>query len=85
MSDEPATRALAVVEHVVRNLATDADAVRIEIESKGDDEVLLLVHADASDMGRIIGKRGRVIQAVRQVARAAGSLDGVRTQVDTVD
>ena len=39
--------------------------------ARGD--VTLLVHASPGDMGRIIGKRGRVIQAMRQVARAAGS------------
>lgn len=85
MSEVDGGRAAAVVEHVIRSLATEPDAVRIEVEARGDDEVVVLVHADSSDMGRIIGKRGRVIQAVRQVARAAGSLDGVRTAVDVVE
>lgn len=77
-------RVQAVVEHVVRSLATVPDAVRVEVES-GEGDVVVSIHADQSDMGRIIGKRGRVIQAVRQVARAAGSLDGVRTTVDVVE
>lgn len=85
MSDASGGRAAAVVEHVIKNLATEPDAVRIEVESKGDDEVMILVHADPADMGRIIGKRGRVIQAVRQVARAAGSVDGLKTAVDVVE
>ena len=42
------------------------------------DDVTLLVHASPGDMGRLIGKRGRVIQALRQVGRAAGSTEGVR-------
>ena len=59
-------RALAVVEHVTRNLADEPDAIEVDVEERRD-EVALLVHADPSDMGRLIGKRGRVIQALRQV------------------
>jgi predicted RNA-binding protein YlqC (UPF0109 family) len=81
---EHGTRAQAVVEHVVRSLATVPEAVRVDAE-EGGGEVVLSIHADQSDMGRIIGKRGRVIQAVRQVARAAGALDDVRTSVDVVE
>ncbi len=36
-------------------------------------------------MGRIIGKRGRVIQALRQLGRAAGSTEGVRINVDVAE
>jgi predicted RNA-binding protein YlqC (UPF0109 family) len=36
-------------------------------------------------MGRIIGKRGRVIQALRQVGRAAGSTEDVRITVDVAE
>ena len=49
------------------------------------DTVTLLIHASPGDMGRIIGKRGRVIQALRQVGRAAGSTEGVRITVDVAE
>lgn len=78
-------RAEAVVEHVVRSLATEPEAVRVEAEPGSRGDVALRVHADPSDLGRIIGRRGRVIQAVRQVARAAGALDEVTTTVDVVE
>ena len=45
----------------------------------------LLIHASPGDMGRIIGKRGRVIQALRQLGRAAGSTEGVRVTVDVAE
>ena len=48
-------------------------------------EVALLVHANPDDMGRLIGKRGRVIQALRQLVRAAGTADGVKANVDIVE
>jgi predicted RNA-binding protein YlqC (UPF0109 family) len=79
------SRAESVVEHVVRSLATEPDAVRVETEPGSHGDVALRVHADSSDLGRIIGRRGRVIQAVRQVARAAGALDEVTTTVDVVE
>ena len=78
-------RASAVVEHVTRNLADDPDAIDVDVERARDDEVALLVHASPGDMGRIIGKRGRVIQALRQVVRAAGSADGVKVNVDVAE
>jgi predicted RNA-binding protein YlqC (UPF0109 family) len=77
-------RARAVVEHVTRNVAEDPDAVDVEVHERGSD-VQLLIHANPSDMGRLIGKRGRVIQALRQVTRAAGASEGVKATVDVVE
>jgi predicted RNA-binding protein YlqC (UPF0109 family) len=77
-------RAVAVTEYVTRNLADDPDAIEVDVEERGD-EIALMVHANPSDMGRLIGKRGRVIQALRQLVRAAGTADGVRANVDIVE
>ena len=60
---------------MTRAIADEPDAVEVELVERRD-EVSLLVHADPSDMGRLIGKRGRVIQALRQVSRAAGAAEG---------
>ena len=77
-------RSVAVAEYVTRNLADDPDAIDIEVDERGD-EVALSVHANPSDMGRLIGKRGRVIQALRQLVRAAGTADGVKANIDIVE
>jgi predicted RNA-binding protein YlqC (UPF0109 family) len=77
-------RALAVTEYVTRNLADDPDAIEVHVEERRD-EVALMVHANPNDMGRLIGKRGRVIQALRQLVRAAGTADGVKANVDIVE
>jgi predicted RNA-binding protein YlqC (UPF0109 family) len=77
-------RAVAVTEYVTRNLADDPDAIEVDVEDRGG-EVALMVHANPSDMGRLIGKRGRVIQALRQLVRAAGTADGVKANVDIVE
>ncbi len=77
-------RAKAVVEHVTRSIADEPDAVEVQMtERRG--EVSIIVHADKSDMGRLIGKRGRVVQALRQVTRAAGAAEDIRASVDIVE
>lgn len=77
-------RAVAVTEYVTRNLADDPDAIEVVVEERRG-EIALLVHANPDDMGRLIGRRGRVIQALRQLVRAAGSADGEKTNVDIVE
>jgi uncharacterized protein len=77
-------RAQAVVEHVARSVADEPEAIHVDVEERHG-EVALLVHASPSDMGRLIGKRGRVIQALRQVVRAAGAAEGVKANVDVVE
>jgi uncharacterized protein len=77
-------RAAAVVEHVARALVEDPDGVDVAArEDRG--HVTLTIHASPGDMGRLIGKRGRVIQAVRQLARAAAAADNTRATVDVAD
>jgi predicted RNA-binding protein YlqC (UPF0109 family) len=76
--------AKAVVEHVTRSIAEEPDAVEVDLVERSG-EIALLVHADPSDMGRLIGKRGRVVQALRQVTRAAGAAEGIKVAVDIIE
>jgi predicted RNA-binding protein YlqC (UPF0109 family) len=77
-------RARAVVEHVARHLVDDPDGIFVDASERGG-SVTLLVHASPGDLGRIIGKRGRVIQALRQVGRAAGATENVRITIDVAE
>jgi predicted RNA-binding protein YlqC (UPF0109 family) len=78
-------RARASVEYIARHLVDDAEGVFVDASERGANHVALLVHASPGDLGRIIGKRGRVIQAIRQVARVAGSTEDVRVSVDVAE
>ena len=73
-----------VLEYVARQIVDDPDAVVIE---SGSDRgrVDLRLHVAPDDMGKVIGKRGRVAQAIRTVVRAAGAREGVEATVDIVD
>jgi len=79
-----AARARATVEHIARHLVDDPDGIFVDANDRRD-TVALLVHASPGDLGRIIGKRGRVIQSIRQLARAAGSTEGAKVSVDVAE
>jgi predicted RNA-binding protein YlqC (UPF0109 family) len=75
--------AISVLNFVVRQLVEDPDAVSIELDDRGRRPVLN-VHVGAGDMGRVIGKRGRVAQSIRTVVRAA-AVTGGDVEVEFLD
>jgi len=80
----PAPIATAVLEHVVRSIVDDPDAVAVE-SSEGRNRIRLEVRVGPNDLGRVIGKRGKTAQAIRTLVRAAASRDGVEVDVDFAD
>jgi predicted RNA-binding protein YlqC (UPF0109 family) len=74
----------AVLEYLARSIVDDPDAVVIDVE-EGRRATTLRLHVAPEDMGKVIGKRGRVAQAIRTVVRAAGARDQVSVDVDIVD
>ncbi len=81
---DPAPTAISVLDLLVTSLVDDPDAVRIDpIEQRG--RVRLEVRVGPEDMGRVIGKRGRVANAIRTVVRAAAVRDGVDVDVEFED
>ena len=82
--DEPAPTAISVLDLIVTSLVDDPDAVRIDpIEQR--DRIRLEVRVGPDDMGRVIGKRGRVANAIRTVVRAAAVRDDVNVDVEFED
>ncbi len=76
--------AISVLDYVTRAIATEPDSVVVETDDRGR-SLRFRIHVAPGDMGRMIGRRGRVAQAIRTVVRVAGSRDGVDTNVDFVD
>ena len=79
-----AATAQAVCEYIVKQLVDDPDAVSVELIER-DSGIRLDVTVGDGDMGRVIGKRGRVARAIRNVANAAGDEEGVAVDVDFLD
>jgi predicted RNA-binding protein YlqC (UPF0109 family) len=73
-----------VLEYLARAIVDEPDAVEVDVsERRGG--VMLSLHVAPDDMGKVIGRRGRVAQAIRTVVRAAGASEGIEASVDIVD
>jgi predicted RNA-binding protein YlqC (UPF0109 family) len=73
-----------LVEFLVRALVADPDAVRVEeLDSNGD--TVYEVHVADDDLGRVIGRDGRVANAIRTIAKAAATREGGRVMVEIVE
>ena len=74
-----------VVSYLVSEIVEEPESATIEIVEEGPDEVVAEVRAAKKDMGRVIGRRGRVARAIRTVAQAAGDEEGLETEVEFID
>lgn len=73
----------AFLEYVARSLVDDPDAVVVDI-SEADDEVTLTLKVGEGDMGRIIGRDGRIANAIRSLLRVMGARDGRHVELEIV-
>jgi predicted RNA-binding protein YlqC (UPF0109 family) len=70
-----------LVQYMVESLVDQPDAMRIERTQSGD-SVRFEITLDPDDVGKVIGRGGRIIKAIRTLARAAGSTEGLHVDVD---
>jgi predicted RNA-binding protein YlqC (UPF0109 family) len=61
-----------LLEWVARRLVDDPDAVRVETEER-EDAVVFRLHVAPDDVGKVIGRQGRMARALRSIVRAAGA------------
>ena len=68
---------------IARGLVEQPDAVVVEQDEPTDDGLVVLhLHVAEGDMGRVIGKQGRIAKAMRTVMRAAATRKDVRVSVE---
>ncbi|MGN0402686.1 MAG: KH domain-containing protein [Acetatifactor sp.] len=72
-----------LVEVLARALVDNPDEVVVTERTEGRNTVIEL-HVAASDMGKVIGKQGRIAKAIRAVVKAASSKDNARVDVEIV-
>jgi uncharacterized protein len=77
-------RARSVLLFLARKLVDDPESIRVDT-SETRHGIKLSLRVAPDDMGKVIGRRGRVAQSIRSVVRAAGAKDGVDVIVDIVD
>jgi predicted RNA-binding protein YlqC (UPF0109 family) len=74
-----------VVTYVVKSIVEDPEAVQVTLVEQGPDDYVAEVRTAKPDMGRVIGRRGRVAKAIRAAAGAAGEEEGISAGVEFLD
>ncbi len=68
---------------IAKGLVEQPDAVSVEADEPNEEGVIVYhIHVAEDDMGRIIGKQGRIAKAIRTVARAAAIRKNVKIAVE---
>jgi uncharacterized protein len=74
-----------LLDFLARSLVADPDAVRVNEVEEIDGEVVLELEVAEDDLGRVIGRGGRVANALRSVMKAAATREEKRVVVDILD
>lgn len=70
--------------YLAKALVEQPDAVEVEQEQREDETIVYKLHVAENDMGRVIGKQGRIAKALRTTMKAAANRKGLRVEVEIV-
>jgi len=73
-----------LLEWIARRLVDEPDAVRVETEER-EDAVVFHLHVAPDDVGKVIGRQGRLARALRSLVRAAGARADRRFLLEIAD
>ena len=74
-----------LVAELARRLVDEPDAVRVEEVEEYDGTLVFRLHVAEGDVGKVIGRQGRLVRALRTIVRAGGVEAGRRLQLEIVD
>jgi predicted RNA-binding protein YlqC (UPF0109 family) len=72
-----------LIEFIAKSIVNKPESVLVT-EERNDQRVYLKLQVDEEDMGRVIGKQGRVAQAMRTLLRVLAAKEGIRVDLDIV-
>jgi uncharacterized protein len=73
-----------LLDFLARSLVDEPDAVRVE-QAEEDGALVLRLHVAPEDVGKVIGRQGRVARALRTIVRAGAVREGRRVLLEIVD
>lgn len=73
----------ALLEHIVKELVDNPGSVRVE-EVPADDRVMYTISVEDIDVGKALGKEGRIAKAIRLIAHAVGRKYGAKVSLEIV-
>ena len=80
----PLKRMKDLLLYIAKNLVEHPDEVTVT-EKQGTDELTLELHVAPDDMGKVIGRQGRIAKEIRTVIRSYAQRTGEKVSVDIVD
>ena len=73
-----------IIETIILNLVDDKDAVKVT-EVQGENSIVFEVKVSDSDMGKVIGKQGRIAKSIRTVVKAVATREQKKVTVEFID
>ncbi len=73
-----------LVEHMARTLVENPDGVSVE-ETTQEDMTVYELRVEEADLGRVIGKEGRIAKAMRMIIRSAAARHGQKATIEIMD
>ncbi|MCI8970449.1 MAG: KH domain-containing protein [Oscillibacter sp.] len=71
--------------YIARNLVDDPEAVTVTETASGNQELTLELRVAPDDMGKVIGRQGRIAKEIRTIVRSLAQREGVKVSVDIMD
>ena len=78
------SQAADLVAFLAKKIVDDPEAVRVE-EIDADGDLVIRLHVAEPDRGKVIGRRGRMVQSLRTLARAAGARSDRRVMLEIAE
>ena len=73
-----------LTETIILKLVKNTEAVSVE-ENEEDNQIIINAYVSNEDMGRVIGKQGRLAKAIRTVAKSVGAREHKKVSVEFID
>lgn len=73
-----------LIEYIAKSLVDDPSSVAVE-EREGDKETVLALRVATGDIGKVIGKQGRIAHAIRTLLSACSGKSGKRYMLEILD
>lgn len=74
-----------LVTYIVKQLVDDKESVNVTAEENDEGVITLTIHVAESDIGKVIGRQGKIAMAIRTLAKSVGTREGKKYNVEIED